>query len=146
MEPFKIQVEVSLSDETLKALKAIACASIFSQLSPADRNDLEKRAFSDESKADQKTDAAPAPEVGDMPAEIADPVPAPAPAQADAISDDELAEATRKAVAELKRQGRPSKVIREKVFTKFGIKQSVDCPADQRKDFLSELDMVVNAF
>lgn len=145
MEPFKIQVEVKLSDETIEAIKKIALAAIFSKLTPEAQEEIEKNTFKeDEPEKDAQPAEAPAAEtVGDMPEEIAEP--APAQAKAEEISDDVIAAKTREAVAELKRQKRSSTLIRSEIFAKYEISQSIKCPQERRAEFLVDLEALVSA-
>lgn len=150
MEPFKIQVEVKLSDETIEAIKRIALAAIFTKLTPEAQEEIEKNTFKeDEPEKDAQPAEAPAAEapaaetVGDMPEEIAEP--APAQAKAEEISDDVIAAKTREAVAELKRQKRSSTLIRSEIFAKYEISQSIKCPQERRAEFLADLEALVSA-
>lgn len=145
MEPFKIQVEVKLADETLEAIKRIALAAIFTKLSPEAQEELERETFKDEepAKAPEAPVAEPAPEVGDMPEEIAAPAQAPA-AEVKEISDDEIAAKTREAVNALKKAGKPTTTIRTDVFAKYGIGKSTACPQEQRAELLQDLEEIIS--
>lgn len=144
MEPFKIQIEVKLSDETLEAIKRIALAAIFTKLTPEDQEEIERNTFKDEepAKAPEAPAAEPAPEIGDMPEEIAAPAQAPA-AEVKEISDDEVAAKTREAVAALKKQKRSATIIRTEIFAKYGISQSVACPQERRAELLADLENII---
>lgn len=145
MEPFKIQVEVKLSDETIEAIKKIAARAIFTKLTPEAQEEIEKNTFKEDEpeKEPQPAEAPAAETVGDMPEEIAEP--APVQDKAEEISDDVIAAKTREAVAELKRQKRSSTLIRSEIFAKYEISQSIKCPQERRAEFLADLEALVSA-
>lgn len=155
MEPFKIQVEVKLSDETLEAIKRIALAAIFTKLTPEAQEEIERNTFKDEEPQHKAGD----PQINEEPAPASAEEPAPAaegpdmpedvygakPEQAREISDDEVAAKTREAVAALKKQKRSSTIIRTEIFAKYGISQSVACPQEHRAELLADLDNLIAA-
>ena len=152
MEPLKINVEVSLSENTIAALRGIAIAISSVMMS----NNLDKHLSNEEDKekvaeaiVNQQRDlqesiitgkaeeAAPAEKTaanadsnsdlpGDLPAD-------------DAISDDELIDATRKAVSGVKAKGKSPVFIRTEIFAKYGISESKACPQERRRELIDEL-------
>lgn len=152
MEPLKINVEVSLSENTIAALRGIAIAISSVMMS----NNLDKHLSNEEDKekvaeaiVNQQRDlqesiitgkteeAAPAEETaanadsnlvlpGDLPED-------------DAISDDELIDATRKAVSGVKAKGKSPVFIRTEIFAKYGISESKACPQEHRRELIDEL-------
>lgn len=57
-----------------------------------------------------------------------------------AISDSEVAEVTRATVNRLKEAGVSPVAIREKIFVKYGISRSIDCPQERRAEMLDDLN------
>lgn len=139
MEPLKINIEVSLSKETLAVLRALVGAKESTGFDiPAPQPEPEQP-----KRRTKKTEPAPAPEA---------PQPDPAPSQAD---DDDLppddapapekkptpSEAdARAAVKAAKDRGVSPKVIRSYMQESFGIASSVDCPAERRQELIEGLN------
>lgn len=137
MEPFKINVniEVSLSEATIAALKGIFGAQIIA--APA--------------KVEE-----PAPEPKKA-AKKAEPAPAPQPAPAPTVDDDDLppsnAELAEKAAAAAvpteaemraaiqatRKRGVAAKTIRQYIHDTFGVETSVECPENRRQELIDGL-------
>ena len=156
MEPLKINVEVSLSENTIAALRGIAIAISSVMMS----NNLDKHLSNEEDKekvaeaiVNQQRDlqesiitrkaeeAAPAEETAastesnsDLPGDLPGDLP-----EDDAISDDELIDATRKAVSGVKAKGKSPVFIRTEIFAKYGISESKACPQEHRRELIDEL-------
>lgn len=148
MEPLKIQIEVSLSKATLEVIKNVAVAisstimtkavtdevakETVSAVVEAQKDLVENGAQADPAKpAEPKKNEAAAPvqeqlAAGDLP-------------ESDVITDDLMAEATRKAVAGCKSRGESSTRIRTEIFTKYGIAKSAACPQDKRAALYEDL-------
>lgn len=152
MEPLKINVEVSLSENTIAALRGIAIAISSVMMS----NNLDKHLSKEEDKekvaeaiVNQQRDmqksiimgkaeeAAPADETAAN-AESNSDLPGDLP-EDDAISDDELIDATRKAVSGVKAKGKSPVFIRTEIFAKYGISESKSCPQERRRELIDEL-------
>jgi len=150
MDAIKINVEVSLSEATLEALRAIAVsvssAIMTTNLSKvlADKElvrtvgaeviegQREVQTAVSEQKKELKEEAAEeaAAPAEDIPGDLPD---------FDEVSDDELISATRKAVAGVKAKGKSPAFIRTDIFKKYGISESKACPAEKRAELLDEL-------
>lgn len=127
MEPIKINIEVSLSEATIAALKGIFGAQIIPTTAVV--NTLTEKA----------APAAPAP-IGADPigtgAEDDDDLPpadAPAPKKTPTEAD------ARQAVAETKKRGVAPSIIRAFMKDSFGISSSVECPEERRQEFIDGL-------
>lgn len=135
MEPLKINIEVSLSEATIAALKGIFGAQIIA--APA--------------KVEE-----PAPEPKKA-AKKAEPAPAPQPAPAPTVDDDDLppsnAELAEKAAAAAvpteaemraaiqatRKRGVAAKTIRQYIHDTFGVETSVECPENRRQELIDGL-------
>lgn len=152
MEPLKINIEVSLSETTLEAIKAL----FGPQIVPAGHQiDLDSLESGTKPKKTKKPAAQPAPEpqpepqpqpttvgadpegtgaedIGDLPADDApDPAPkTPTPTEADA----------RNAVQAARKRGVPASTIKAFMKDCFGIATSVECPADRRQALIDGLN------
>lgn len=153
MEPLKINVEVSLSENTVAALRGIAIAISSVMMS----NNLGKHLSNEEDKekvaeaiVNQQRDlqesiitgkaekAAPAEETAANADSNSD-IPGDLPEDDAAISDDELIDATRKAVSGVKAKGKSPVFIRTEIFAKYGISESKACPQERRRELIDEL-------
>lgn len=135
MEPLKINIEVSLSEATIAALKGIFGAQIIA--APA--------------KVEE-----PAPEPKKA-AKKAEPAPAPQPEPAPTVDDDDLppsnAELAEKAAAAAvpteaemraaiqatRKRGVAAKTIRQYIHDTFGVETSVECPESRRQELIDGL-------
>lgn len=135
MEPLKINIEVSLSEATIAALKGIFGAQIIA--APA--------------KVEE-----PAPEPKKA-AKKAEPAPAPQPEPAPTVDDDdlppsnaELAEKAataavpteaemRAAIQATRKRGVAAKTIRQYIHDTFGVETSVECPESRRQELIDGL-------
>lgn len=135
MEPLKINIEVSLSKETLAVLSALVGAKEAAGFDiPAPQPDPEPK------RKTRKTEAAPEPEVpqptpaqaddDDLPADDAPDPKKPAPTEAEA----------RAAVKAAKDRGVSPKVIKTYMQDNFGIASSVDCPEERRQELIDGLN------
>lgn len=154
MEPIKINVEVSLSEATLETLRTIA-VSISSAIMTNNLREVVdseeqvrslgaeviegqrdvQRALSDQKKEEAKEKPAEAP-TAEQPATEEDPGDMP---DFEAISDDDMILATRKAVAGMKAAGKSPVIIRTEIFAKYGISESKACPPEKRAELYNEL-------
>ena len=150
MEPLKINIEVSLSEVTIAALKGIFGAQIIA--APAK---VEEPA-PDPKKAAKKAEPAPEPKKAAKKAEPA-PAPQPEPAPAPAVDDDDLppsnAELAEKAAAAAvpteaemraaiqatRKRGVAAKTIRQYIHDTFGVETSVECPENRRQELIDGL-------
>lgn len=136
MEPLRINVEVSLSKETLAVLRALVGAKESTGFDiPAPQPDPEQP-----KRKAKKAEPAPAPEVpqptpaqaddDDLPADDAPDPKKPAPTEAEA----------RAAVKAAKDRGVSPKVIKTYMQDNFGIASSVDCPEERRQELIDGLN------
>ena len=147
MEPLKINIEVSLSETTLEAIKAL----FGPQIVPAGHQiDLDSLVSDTKPKKTKKPAAQPAPEpqpqpqpqpqgadpdgtgaedIGDLPPDDA-PAPKPTPTESDA----------RNAVQAARKRGVPAAKVKEYMKDSFGISSSVECPAERRQELIDGLN------
>ena len=133
MEPLKLYIEVTLSDESINKLAATIGTAISDSLL-----NIAKEGFSKATKAEgaeepaAPAEAAPAPQekpTNDAPEDLP-------------ISDEEMAEATRAAVTRLKAAGKSTLFIRTEIFAKYGCNNSAGCPVSKRPALLAELEAI----
>lgn len=132
MEPFKINIEISLSEKSIAALMTLLDKSraVVPASEPAGAVIPSIRPVA----------ALPRPEPAEAPETAADAAPA-----ADLpVADEELLAATRDAVARIKSAGGSPSIIREQVFSKYGISSSTQCPEEKRAALLKDL-IAINA-
>lgn len=137
MEPLKINIEVSLSEATIAALKGIFGAQIIAAPVKVEEPAPEPK------KAAKKAEPAPAPQ----------PEPAPAPTVDDddlPPSNAELAEKAaaaavpteaemRAAIQATRKRGVAAKTIRQYIHDTFGVETSVECPESRRQELIDGL-------
>lgn len=137
MEPLKINIEVSLSEATIAALKGIFGAQIIAAPAKVEEPAPEPK------KAAKKAEPAPAPQ----------PEPAPAPTVDDddlPPSNAELAEKAataavpteaemRAAIQATRKRGVAAKTIRQYIHDTFGVETSVECPESRRQELIDGL-------
>jgi hypothetical protein len=137
MEPLKINIEVSLSEATIAALKGIFGAQIIAAPAKVEEPAPEPK------KAAKKAEPAPAPQ----------PEPAPAPTVDDddlPPSNAELAEKAaaaavpteaemRAAIQATRKRGVAAKTIRQYIHDTFGVETSVECPENRRQELIDGL-------
>ena len=137
MEPLKLYIEVTLSDESINKLAATIGTAISDSLSGALAK-LANGALEDTPKAEEAeepaapAEAAPAPQerpTNEAPEDLP-------------ISDEEMAEATRAAVTRLKAAGKSTLFIRTEIFAKYGCNNSAGCPVSKRPALLAELEAI----
>ena len=133
MEPLKLYIEVTLSDESINKLAATIGTAISDSLL-----NIAKEGFSKAPKAEEAeepaapAEAAPAPQerpTNEAPEDLP-------------ISDEEMAEATRAAVTRLKAAGKSTLFIRTEIFAKYGCNNSAGCPVSKRPALLAELEAI----
>ena len=133
MEPLKLYIEVTLSDESINKLAATIGTAISESLL-----NIAKEGFSKATKAEEAeepaapAEAAPAPQekpTNEAPEDLP-------------ISDEEMAEATRAAVTRLKAAGKSTLFIRTEIFAKYGCNNSAGCPVSKRPALLAELEAI----
>lgn len=133
MEPLKLYIEVTLSDESINKLAATIGTAISDSLL-----NIAKEGFSKATKAEEAeepaapAEAAPAPQekpTNEAPEDLP-------------ISDEEMAEATRAAVTRLKAAGKSTLFIRTEIFAKYGCNNSAGCPVSKRPALLTELEAI----
>ena len=133
MEPLKLYIEVTLSDESINKLAATIGTAISDSLL-----NIAKEGFSKATKAEEAeepaapAEAAPAPQerpTNEAPEDLP-------------ISDEEMAEATRAAVTRLKAAGKSTLFIRTEIFAKYGCENSAGCPVSKRPALLAELEAI----
>lgn len=137
MEPLKLYIEVTLSDESINKLAATIGTAISDSVTNTLLN-IAKEGFSKATKAEE----------AEEPSAPAEPAPAPqekptneAPEDLP-ISDEEMAEATRAAVTRLKAAGKSTLFIRTEIFAKYGCNNSAGCPVSKRPALLAELEAI----
>ena len=133
MEPLKLYIEVTLSDESINKLAATIGTAISDSLL-----NIAKEGFIKATKAEEAeepaapAEAAPAPQekpTNEAPEDLP-------------ISDEEMAEATRAAVTRLKAAGKSTLFIRTEIFAKYGCNNSAGCPVSKRPALLAELEAI----
>lgn len=133
MEPLKLYIEVTLSDESINKLAATIGTAISDSLL-----NIAKEGFSKAPKAKEAEEPAAPAEAAPAPQEkLADKAPEDLP-----ISDEEMAEATRAAVTRLKAAGKSTLFIRTEIFAKYGCNNSAGCPVSKRPALLAELEAI----
>lgn len=137
MEPLKLYIEVTLSDESINKLATSVSKAISDSVISIMLN-IAKEGFSNATKAEE----------AEEPAAPTEPAPAPqekptneAPEDLP-ISDEEMAEATRAAVTRLKAAGKSTLFIRTEIFAKYGCNNSAGCPVSKRPALLAELEAI----
>ena len=137
MEPLKLYIEVTLSDESINKLAATVGTAISDSVTNTLLN-IAKEGFSKATKAEEAeepaapAEAAPAPQekpTNEAPEDLP-------------ISDEEMAEATRAAVTRLKAAGKSTLFIRTEIFAKYGCNNSAGCPVSKRPALLAELEAI----
>ena len=133
MEPLKLYIEVTLSDESINKLAATIGTAISDSLL-----NIAKEGFSKATKAEEAeepaapAEAAPAPQekpTNEAPEDLP-------------ISDEEMAEATRAAVTRLKAAGKSTLFIRTEIFAKYGCNNSAGCAVSKRPALRAELEAI----
>lgn len=133
MEPLKLYIEVTLSDESINKLAATIGTAISDSLL-----NIAKEGFSKATKAKEAEEPAAPAEAAPAPQEKpTNKVPEDLP-----ISDEEMAEATRAAVTRLKAAGKSTLFIRTEIFAKYGCDNSAGCPVSKRPALLAELEAI----
>lgn len=129
MEPIKINIEVSLSEATIAALKGILGAQIIQ--TPAQVEEPTPQPKQRKAKAEKPAPApSPVEDDDDLPADDApDPAPKSIPTEAD------MRAAIKKTID---RKVSP-KTVRTYIQTTFGIDSSVDCPEERRQELIDGL-------
>lgn len=137
MEPLKLYIEVTLSDESINKLAATIGTAISDSVTNTLLN-IAKEGFSKATKAEEAEEPAAPAEAAPAPQEkLADKAPEDLP-----ISDEEMAEATRAAVTRLKAAGKSTLFIRTEIFAKYGCSNSAGCPVSKRPALLAELEAI----
>lgn len=130
MEPFKINIEISLSERSIAAITTLLDKSraVVPAGAPAEAVIPSIRPVA----APPRPEPAKAPETPEA-AEPAADLP---------VADEELLAATRDAVARVKAAGGSPSIIREQVFAKYGISASTQCPEEKRAALLKDLNAI----
>ena len=137
MEPLKLYIEVTLSDESINKLAATIGTAISDSVTNTLLN-IAKEGFSRATKAEEAEEPAAPAEAAPAPQEeLANKAPEDLP-----ISDEEMAEATRAAVTRLKAAGKSTLFIRTEIFAKYGCNNSAGCPVSKRPALLAELEAI----
>ena len=137
MEPLKLYIEVTLSDESINKLAATIGKAISYSVTSTMLN-IAKEDFSKAPKAEGAEEPAAAAEAAPAPQEKpTNEAPEDLP-----ISDEEMAEATRAAVTRLKAAGKSTLFIRTEIFAKYGCNNSAGCPVSKRPALLAELEAI----
>ena len=133
MEPLKLYIEVTLSDESINRLAATIGTAISDSLL-----NIAKEGFNKATKAEEAEEPAASAEAAPAPQERpTNEAPEDLP-----ISDEEMAEATRAAVTRLKAAGKSTLFIRTEIFAKYGCNNSAGCPVSKRPALLAELEAI----
>ena len=133
MEPLKLYIEVTLSDESINKLAATIGTAISASLPHTAKEGSSKATKAEEAEEPAApAEAAPAPQekpTNEAPEDLP-------------ISDEEMAEATRAAVTRLKAAGKSTLFIRTEIFAKYGCNNSAGCPVSKRPALLAELEAI----
>ena len=133
MEPLKLYIEVTLSDESINKLAATIGTAISDSLLNIAKEGFSKATSAEEAEEPAApAEAAPAPQekpTNEAPEDLP-------------ISDEEMAEATRAAVTRLKAAGKSTLFIRTEIFAKYGCNNSAGCPVSKRPALLAELEAI----
>ena len=133
MEPLKLYIEVTLSDESINKLAATIGTAISDSLLNIAKEGLSRATKVEEAEEPAApAEAAPAPQekpTNEAPEDLP-------------ISDEEMAEATRAAVTRLKAAGKSTLFIRTEIFAKYGCNSSAGCPVSKRPALLAELEAI----
>ena len=133
MEPLKLYIEVTLSDESINKLAATIGKAISDSLLNIAKEGFSRATKTEEAEEPAAPDeAAPAPQekhTNEAPEDLP-------------ISDEEMAEATRAAVTRLKAAGKSTLFIRTEIFAKYGCNNSAGCPVSKRPALLAELEAI----
>lgn len=128
MEPLKINIEVSLSEATIAALKGIFGAQIIAAPAKVDEPAPEPK-----KAAEPMPDPAPAPAADDD-----DLPPDDAPAPVKAVNIPTEAE-MRAAIQATRKRGVAAKTIKDYIRDTFGVETSVECPEERRQELMDGL-------
>ena len=137
MEPLKLYIEVTLSDESINKL-ATAVGTAISESVTNTLLSIAKEGFSKAIKAEEAEEPAAPVEAAAAPQER----PTNETSEARHITDEEMAEATRAAVTRLKAAGKSTIFIRTEIFAKYGCSNSAGCPISKRPALLAELEAI----
>ena len=137
MEPLKLYIEVTLSDESINKLATDVVTAINDSVINTLLN-LEKEGFAKATKAEKAEEPAAPVEAALAPQER----PTNETPEARHITDEEMAEATRAAVTRLKAAGKSTLFIRTEIFAKYGCSNSAGCPVSKRPALLAELEAI----
>lgn len=137
MEPLKLYIEVTLSDESINKLATDVVTAINDSVINTLLN-LEKEGFAKATKAEKAEEPAAPVEAAPAPQER----PTNETPEARHITDEEMAEATRAAVTRLKAAGKSTLFIRTEIFAKYGCSNSAGCPISKRPALLAELEAI----
>ena len=137
MEPLKLYIEVTLSDESINKL-ATAVGTAISASVTNTLLSIAKEGFSKATKAEEGEEPAAPVEAAPAPPER----PTNETPEARHITDEEMAEATRAAVTRLKAAGKSTIFIRTEIFAKYGCSNSAGCPISKRPALLAELEAI----
>lgn len=127
MEPLKINIEVSLSEATIAALKGIFGAQIIAAPAKVEEPAPEPK------KAAKKPEPAPTVDDDDLPpsnAELAEKA-----ATAAVPTEAEM----RAAIQATRKRGVAAKTIRQYIHDTFGVETSVECPESRRQELIDGL-------
>lgn len=137
MEPLKLYIEVTLSDESINKLATDVVTAINDSVINTLLN-LEKEGFAKAIKAEKAEEPAAPVKAAPAPQER----PTNETPEARHITDEEMAEATRAAVTRLKAAGKSTLFIRTEIFAKYGCSNSAGCPISKRPALLAELEAI----
>ena len=136
MEPLKINIEVSLSEATIAALKGMFGAQIIAVPAKVDEPAPEpkKAAKAAAKAAEPMPDPAPAPAADD---DDLPPDDAPAPVkEAKVPTEAEM----RAAIQATRKRGVAAKTIKDYIRDTFGVETSVECPEERRQELMDGLE------
>lgn len=138
MEPLKIQIELTVEDKVLAALKHVtsilAATKILANAPEATKDFVETLA----NDASKPSEAPSSPEAEEAPVETVEAAPAPVEAPRE-VSDDEMTDFIREW-----RTKAPSAEIK-KVFAKYGCTCSTGCPKEQRAAMMEDIKALAHA-
>ena len=137
MEPLKLYIEVTISDESINKL-ATAVGTAISESVTNTLLNIAKEGLSKATKAKEGEEPAAPVEAAPAPQER----PTNETPEARHITDEEMAEATRAAVTRLKAAGKSTLFIRTEIFAKYGCSNSAGCPISKRPALLAELEAI----
>ena len=137
MEPLKLYIEVTISDESINKLATAVGTAISDSVTNTLLN-IAKEGVSNAAKAKEEEEPAAPLEAAPAPQER----PTNEAPEVLPISDEVMAEATRAAVTRLKAAGKSTVFSRTEICAKYGCSNRAGCPISKRPALLAELEAI----